>query len=230
MSQFAANIVFLASACIGVSIWLMFDRFYVRPQNQLLERFNKADAVEATVVASRGGWLRSMVLSAATSLGLGSTLRRRRLSKAQRSQLFELPDLVDLLAVAMSSGDGLLAALERVGQRSSGIVADDLKRVVLGVQLGGSLSSEISSWSRRANSRQIAELCTKLQLSLARGTPLAEMLTDQAASLRAEVQQLITLKAGQNETKMLVPLIFLILPVTVLFAVYPSLQVLSITQ
>jgi tight adherence protein C len=44
------------------------------------------------------------------------------------------------------------------------------------------------------------------------------------------VQQVIAKKAGQNETRMLVPLIFLILPVTVLFAVYPSLQVLSITQ
>jgi tight adherence protein C len=34
-------------------------------------------------------------------------------------------------------------------------------------------------------------------------------------------------RAGQNETKMLVPTIFLILPVTVLFAIFPSILVLQ---
>ncbi len=204
----------------------MFDRVYVRQQNALLARFDKTDAIEAAVITENGGRLAN--LKKRSWQNLKTLLSGKALSKSQREQLFELPDLIDLLAVALSSGENLYSGLSRVASRSTGVVARDLNRVLLGVQLGGQLPQELAAWSRNANSRQVTELCTKLQLALQRGTPLAEMLSDQAASLRAEVHQVITKKAGQNETRMLVPLIFLILPVTVMFAVYPSLQVLAL--
>ena len=228
MTRLAVSIIFAASLAIGFSIWLVFDRLFVRSQNALLERFDKSDSIEAAVMLENGGFLANL-LGPAKSL-LRAWFGSRGLSKTQMVQLFELPDLIELLAMALSSGENLFDALARVAGLANGTVANDLKRVVLGVQLGNSLPRELEDWSLRANSRQVAELCTKMQLALRRGTPLAEMLGDQAGTLRAEVQQVITKKAGQNETRMLVPLIFLILPITVLFAVYPSLQVLSLTS
>jgi tight adherence protein C len=227
VSRLAVSIIFFASLAVGFAVWLVIDRLFVRPQNRLLSRFDKTDAIEAAVIIENGGWLATLLRP--VKLALASWFGGVGLSKTQRDQLFELPDLIDLLAIAMSSGESLYSSLARVASRASGIVATDLHRVLLGVQLGGSLSAELVAWGVRANSRQVLELCTKLQLAMQRGTPLVEMLTDQAAALRAEVHQVITKKAGQNETRMLVPLIFLILPVTVLFAIYPSLQVLSIT-
>ncbi len=227
MSRIAISIIFLASLAIGFAFWMLFDRFYVRQQNALLSRFDKTDAIEAAVIVENGG--RIAHFKRRTMLILTSWFGGQNLTKSQRVQLFELPDLIDLLAVALSSGENLLAALTRVASKASGVVAHDLHRVLLGVQLGGQLPLELNAWSQRANSRQVSELCNKLQLALQRGTPLAEMLADQATSLRAEVHQALTKKAGQNETRMLVPMIFLILPVTVMFAVYPSLQVLALT-
>ena len=64
-------------------------------------------------------------------------------------------------------------------------------------------------------------------LSLVRGTALAKMLEDQSQSVRAEIKNQLLRQAGKNETRMLVPLVFLILPVTVLFAIYPSLKLLN---
>ena len=228
MSRLAVSIVFFASLAIGFAVWLVLDRFLVRPQNRLIGRFDKTEAIEASVMFQNGGWLATKIRP--VKLTLASLFGGAGLSKLQRDQLFELPDLIDLLAVALSSGESLYDGLSRVASRSSGIVATDLRRVLLGIQLGSSLPIELAAWRARANSRQISELCTKLQLALQRGTPLADMLADQAGTLRAEVQQVISKKAGHNETRMLVPLIFLILPVTVLFAIYPSLQVLSITS
>jgi tight adherence protein C len=63
---------------------------------------------------------------------------------------------------------------------------------------------------------------------LQRGSPLAQLLREQASSARAEIEIQLLKKSGRNETKMMVPLVFLILPVTVLFAVYPSLQLLNL--
>jgi len=115
-------------------------------------------------------------------------------SKAARLQVLELPDIIDLLAVAMSAGEGLFAAMLHVSGRATGVVATDLRRVVVAVQLGSSLHQELAAWSVRAKCRQVCDLCTKLQLALVRGTPLAEMLADQAGSVRAEVHELISKK------------------------------------
>ena len=228
MSRLAVTIVFLASLAIGGSLWLIADRLFARTGNGLLSRFDKTDAVEASVVAAQGGFLQSKLMPLRAKVA--RWFMGNGLSKAAQVQLFELPDLVDLLAVALSSGEGLYSALVRVSDKANGVVADELKRVVLAVQLGSNLPVELSAMSARCGSRHVAELCTKLQLALVRGTPLAEMLADQAQSLRDEVHQVLNKKSGQNETRMLVPLIFLILPITVIFAVYPSLQIIAFTQ
>jgi len=67
-----------------------------------------------------------------------------------------------------------------------------------------------------------------LSVALRRGSPLARMLREQAESARADLRNELLRDVGRNETRMLIPLVFLILPVTVLFAVYPSLQLISL--
>ncbi len=53
------------------------------------------------------------------------------------------------------------------------------------------------------------------------------MLSEQALSVRDEIKSRLLRQAGRNETRMLIPLVFLILPVTVWFAIYPSLELLN---
>jgi tight adherence protein C len=53
------------------------------------------------------------------------------------------------------------------------------------------------------------------------------MLSEQALSVREEIKSRLLRQAGRNETRMLIPLVFLILPATVLFAIYPSLELLN---
>lgn len=143
--------------------------------------------------------------------------------------LHELPETLDIMAVALSAGDSLFAALARVVSHSTGILAGELQRVFLSLELGADLEGELDELARRLPSRQVSEFANKLKLALRRGNPLAEMIREQSVSARAEIRNESLRRAGQNETKMLIPLVFLILPVTVLFAIYPSLQLLKIS-
>ena len=145
-----------------------------------------------------------------------------------RAALFELPEILELLAVALSAGDGVFTALARVTPRANGVLPTELKRVFIALELGGDLEQELGQLARRLPQRQVVEFAAKLQLALRRGSPLSQMLRFQAASARAEIKNSLLREAGRDETRMLIPLVFLILPVTVLFAVYPSLQLLSI--
>ena len=142
--------------------------------------------------------------------------------------LFELPDILDLLAVSLSAGESLFNSLERVAPRASGLVGRQLQLALQSLQLGSSLAAEMDRIAERLPQRQLVEFCAKVTLSLKRGTPLADLLREQASSARSEIHNLLLKQAGKNETKMLIPLVFLILPVTVLFAIYPSLQMLNL--
>lgn len=153
----------------------------------------------------------------------GSGLSRKRTQAA----LYELPEILELMAVALTSGDGMFVSFARVVPRANGVLALELKSVLTSLELGGDMESELRALAKRIPQRQVVEFANKLVLSLRRGSPLASLLREQAASARAEIRNDLLRQAGKNETRMLIPLIFLILPVTILFAIYPSLQLLN---
>ncbi len=61
-----------------------------------------------------------------------------------------------------------------------------------------------------------------------RGTPLAEVMHAQAQDVRELARRDLIETAGKKEIGMLVPLVFGVLPLTVLFAIYPGLSLLEI--
>ena len=64
--------------------------------------------------------------------------------------------------------------------------------------------------------------------ALDRGTPLAEVLRAQAQDSRDDFKRQLLETAGRKEIAMLFPLVFLILPVTILFAIFPGVVVLEV--
>ena len=95
--------------------------------------------------------------------------------------------------------------------------------------MGETLEHGLSQFANENPLAEGREFANKLSLALRRGTPLAQLLSDQAETIRGQLRNDLLKAAGRNETRMLIPLIFMILPVTVLFATYPSLQLLQLT-
>jgi tight adherence protein C len=53
------------------------------------------------------------------------------------------------------------------------------------------------------------------------------LLSNQATFVRSDLHNQMLKLSARNETRMLIPLVFLILPVTILFAIFPSLEMLG---
>jgi pilus assembly protein TadC len=157
---------------------------------------------------------------------LGRKIQSKSLQKISQA-LFELPEVLDLLIVSLRSGEGIYQSLQMVVPRARGELASELSRCLTAVNYGAALTDEIRKIPNALAHPQFAELANKIVMSLVRGTPLAKMLEDQASSARSEIRNQLLRQAGKNETRMLVPLVFLILPVIVLFAMYPSLKLLN---
>jgi tight adherence protein C len=158
-------------------------------------------------------------------------LFRARISSANKAKLaralFELPEVLDLLVVNLRAGDGIYRSFSSVVPKCEGELAKELTRVLRAVQFGAAFGDEIKTVAISIPQPQVIEFTNKIALALERGTPLAQMLSELSASTRAEIRNMLLRQAGKNETRMLIPLVFLILPITVLFAIYPSLELLN---
>ncbi len=65
-------------------------------------------------------------------------------------------------------------------------------------------------------------------MAIERGTPLADVLRAQAQDVRDNAKRELMETAGKKEIAMLAPVVFFILPLTVIFAVFPGLSLMRL--
>ena len=75
----------------------------------------------------------------------------------------------------------------------------------------------------------VARFAQGVAVAVERGTPLAQVLHAQAADVREAGRRELIEVAARKEVLMMVPVVFLVLPVTVLFAFWPGVVGLSLT-
>jgi tight adherence protein C len=75
----------------------------------------------------------------------------------------------------------------------------------------------------------VRELATKLSLASANGSAVTELVEEYVQSAVLQLKASLLERAGKNETKMMIPVVFIILPITVMFAIFPSLTILQST-
>lgn len=141
--------------------------------------------------------------------------------------LEEFPTILELLGLALAAGDSLPRALARVARRSKGELGLEWARVMAVVDLGAPLALSLRESASRIGGVQVAAFVEHLAQALDQGAPLGEVVSAHARDAKAEYTRSLVDRAGKAEVQMLVPMVLLILPVTVIFAVYPGLQALQ---
>lgn len=152
---------------------------------------------------------------------LGQAIARRETALAR-----QLPTITELLALAVGAGESPLAALERVAGCTRGELSDELKRTVADIHAGTPMDQGLKNFANRSEVAAITRFADSLAVAIERGTPLTDVLHDQARDSREESRRHLMELSGRKEIAMLVPVIFFILPITVIFAVFPGLSAL----
>ncbi|HEX5727822.1 type II secretion system F family protein [Microbacterium sp.] len=155
-----------------------------------------------------------------------------RLTSAARNRVAriqeELPTVLEFLALCLSAGEGILDSLRRVSEVGVGELTSELRAVVLAVGTGSSLSEALSRFSSRLDIPALSRSTDQLVAAIDRGAPLAHVLHSQALDAREDAKRGLIERAGRKEIYMLIPLVFLILPLSVLFAVFPGIFMLRL--
>ena len=75
---------------------------------------------------------------------------------------------------------------------------------------------------------EVRRFCDSLIVALERGTSLADVLARQIQEIRSQQHSKMLAAAGKAEVALLIPVVFLILPISVVFALWPSYLSLNV--
>ncbi|MDP9239734.1 MAG: type II secretion system F family protein [Actinomycetota bacterium] len=177
----------------------------------------------SAVLLSAGGLVGGVL---ACDWWLSARVRRR-----EEAMLAEFPVVAELLALAVGAGEGPVAAIERVCRLSHGELAAELQATLAEARAGAPLVQALQSLSQRTTLDPLSRFVDGVIIAIERGTPLADVLRSQAGDVRAAGKRGLLESGGRREIAMMVPVVFLVLPVTVVFALYPGLiSIVRLTQ
>jgi tight adherence protein C len=196
--------------------------------------FGGAAVVSTIVWTTWGGSPGVLMVVCAVGLVAGvlgrDTYLTTQVTRHERRLAEEFPVVADLLALAVAAGESPVAGLERVLRVLRGALADELATVLADVRTGRTVPAAFDALAARTGVASIARFAEGLAVAVDRGTPLVDVLHAQAADVREAARRDLMEAGGRKEILMMVPVVFLVLPVTVVFAFYPGLVGLRLSS
>ena len=92
---------------------------------------------------------------------------------------------------------------------------------------GRNLAQTMDFIAIATNSAQVRRLTNSIQIAIERGTPILDVLNNQVQALNKQINISLLKKSGKSEITLLIPVVFLILPVSISFAIWPSIYGLN---
>jgi tight adherence protein C len=153
-------------------------------------------------------------------------LRRRARTRARVMEA-ELPDVLDLLRVAIAAGLAPRRALAEVGRRHPSLLATELRRAAARAALGEPMDQTLTSLEHRCPARGIAPLTAALKRAERHGAPLAGALAAQAAEARSLTAARRSEQAAKAAPKIQLVVALLLVPAVLLLVAAALIEALT---
>jgi tight adherence protein C len=174
-----------------------------------------ASAPLSTTVPGRLGLLAALALPIAAFLAPDAWLRKRTRERGRQMD-HELPDLLDLLRVAIAAGLPLSRALAEIARLGRGPLASELRTLARRLELGIPLEQALTQLDRRSPSTAVTTLTTALGRAAKHGAPLTDTLYAQAQEARATRARHIREQADRAAPKIQLVIALLLVPAVLL--------------
>jgi tight adherence protein C len=148
-------------------------------------------------------------------------------SRWQRRLFLELPVVAEQLAMLLSAGYSLGAAVNRLADRGRGCCAADLRRVCVRVRHGLSDADALREWAAVARVDAVDRLVAVLALNRDT-TDLGRLLSAEARSVRKDVQRELVETMERRGQAVWIPVTVATLVPGVIFLAIPFLEALRL--
>ena len=160
--------------------------------------------------------------AAAGVLALNMWVTARREHRAQ-SLRQELPSVADGLALQVVADESVATAIEYYAREAQGVASQELAEAVAAHRDGQGLAEALAEVARHSAETEATRLYRLLGHAHQTGGRLAEALSELATDYRAALARELTAEGGRRALAVYGPILALMIPVTVLFLMYPTL-------
>ena len=147
--------------------------------------------------------------------------------RARRKEIqLGLPDVMDLLTIAVEAGLGFDAAIQRVTEKFDNALADEFKTVLQEVRLGRPRLEALDEMGRRCGVEDLHNFTQAVIQSEQMGVGLAKILRLQSEEMRRKRRQRAEELAAQASLKMMLPMVGCIFPTLWLILLGPAVLII----
>lgn len=152
-----------------------------------------------------------------------------KIQKRQENVIQNMPFIVDMLALSVEAGLDFVAAMQKVIEKApKSALVDEFETMIKETKVGASRSEALRQMAWRIDSLAISSFCATLIAADSVGANIGPILKTLAGELRQKRSATIEKKGAQAATKILVPMIFLIIPAVMLIIAAPmALQLMG---
>lgn len=165
----------------------------------------------APVAPGRTSLLVAIALPAAGFV-LPDALRERQARLRRRRLVAALPDALDLLAIGSAAGRSPAAGFAEIARAGNGPLADELRIAAAEIDCGQPFGAALAALRDRVPGSEVATLCASIERSRRLGSPLAEQLRRQSASLRREQRRTVEERAARAAPKIQLVVALILVP------------------
>jgi tight adherence protein C len=158
---------------------------------------------------------------------LSSYLVRKQMQKRQADVLRALPTALDLITVCMEAGLSFDSGLAKVIEKTHGTLSDEFGRVLTEMQMGKARRESLRDMSARLSTRDVSSFVAAIVQADQMGMSLGPVMRAQSEDVRLRRRQRAEESAMKAPVKMLFPLMFCILPSTILVVLGPGLVTMA---
>jgi tight adherence protein C len=124
----------------------------------------------------------------------------------------EMPELVDLLVTTVEAGVGFASSLQLVSRRVEGPLGQELRLALQEQSMGMTIEDALQHMLRRVDSASVRAFVQAILQGQTLGVSIGKILRDLAIDMRKRRRALAEERAQKAPTKILFPLVILILP------------------
>jgi tight adherence protein C len=124
----------------------------------------------------------------------------------------ETPNLIDQLVVSLEAGVGFSAALGTAANRLGGPLGEEIRLALQEQRMGASLTESLQRLRERVDASNLRSFVRAVVQGERLGVSIGQVMRDLAVDMRKRRRQMAEERAQKTPVKLLLPLVFLILP------------------
>jgi tight adherence protein C len=152
------------------------------------------------------------------------TVLRRRASRRAAEIERQVPDLIDQVVVTLEAGIGFSSSLQVCTARLTGPLGEEMRLTLQEQRMGVTLADSLTNLRERVESQNLRSFVRAVVQGERLGVSIGQVMRDLATDMRKRRRQAAEERAQKTPVKLLLPVVFLILPTLFLVVLAPPMM------